>query len=70
MTEEVWTRDGGALVREVVERRVNRYELQFLREQKKRLKAELDEVQVLIDKAVALKVEEVEEPVMEGLDAK
>ena len=71
MTEEVWTKDKRDLVHEVVERRVSRYQLRFLREQKKRLKAELDEVQALIDKAVELKVDESEDDVvMEGLDGK
>jgi len=71
MTEEVWTKDRRDLVQEVVERRVNRYQLRFLRERKKRLKAELDEVQALIDKAVELKVDEsADDVVMEGLDGK
>jgi len=71
MTEEVWTKDRRDLVQEVVERRVNRYQLRFLRERKKRLKAELDEVQALIDKAVELKVDEsADDVIMEGLDGK
>lgn len=58
MTQEVFTKEGRNLVRTITEARVARYELEFLRAQKKRLKAELDEVQALIDQAVALKVEE------------
>lgn len=58
MTQEVYAKEGRQLIRTVTEARVARYELKFLREQKKRLRAELDEVQVLIDQAVALKVDE------------
>ena len=61
MTKDVYSKEGRTLVRTLVESRVNRYELRFLREQKKRLRAELDEVQALIDQAVTLKVDEAEE---------
>jgi hypothetical protein len=63
MTKEVYTKEGAQLVRTVTEARVAKYNLKFLREQKKRLKAELDEVQALIDQATLLKVEEPAEEV-------
>ena len=60
MTDPItaYSKEGRQLIRTITENRVARYELKFLREQKKRLKAELDEVQMLIDQSVALKVEE------------
>jgi hypothetical protein len=63
MTQEVYTKEGAQLVRTIVESRVAKYNLKFLREQKKRIKAELDEVQALIDQATLLKVEEPAEEV-------
>jgi hypothetical protein len=64
MTQEVYTKEGAQLVRTVTESRVAKYNLKFLREQKKRIKAELDEVQALIDQATLLKVEEPVEEVV------
>jgi len=56
--EVIYTKEGRSLIKTVVENRVARYELRFLRQQKKRIKAKLDEVQALIDKALELQVEE------------
>lgn len=69
MTEPLmaFSKEGRTLIKTITENRVARYELRFLREQKKRLKAELDEVQALIDKAVLLKVDEVVEAPVEPI---